>query len=350
MGAKSIRYLGIVAVSSALFASAVGPARAETVRVPSSSGGTLTLYSAQGYDSTMAKAFQKSTGNQVKLTDDATGNLLAKIAAERNNPQWDVVWFDGDAAMQGLDVQGQLLRWAPANAKNYNALGRSLIPSDHGFYPTAVTAAGALVYNTKKLTPAQAPKDWNDLLKPQFKNQVAAIDPACSDPAFSLIAGMMQRKGGIAQGQAFFTALKGNGMKVFQTSDSVMNAVQTGARLVGFAQDSGYYGAKSTGAPLGIVYPTSGVTLLPGVIAINAKSKHLAAAEAFVNYVLSQAGQNVMIHDPNDPDANVVPVITGISALKGRQVTGIKWQRLDYKWAASNENAIKLWYHNSIVQ
>ncbi len=350
MGAKHIRYMGSVVATAVLLAGAFVPARAATVQEPLASGGTLTLYSAQGYDSTMAKAFQKLTGIQVKLTDDATGNLLAKIAAERNNPQWDVVWFDGDAAMQGLNGQGQLLRWTPANIKNYNALGRSLIPSDHAFYPTAVTAAGALVYNTKKLSPAQAPKDWNDLLKPQFKNQVAAINPAYSGPAFSLIAGMLQRKGGIAQGESFFKALKGNGMKVFQTSDSVMNAVQTGARLVGFAQDSGYYGAKATGAPLGIVYPSSGVTLLPGVVAIDAKSKHLAAAEAFVNYVLSRAGQNVMIHDPNDPDANVVPVITGISALPGRQVSGIKWQRLDYKWAAANENAIKLWYHNSIVQ
>ena len=105
MRAKRIRYLGIVAVSSALFAGALGPARAETVRVPSSSGGSLTLYSAQGYDSTMAKALQKLTGIQVQLTDYATGNLLAKIAAERNNPQWDVIWFDGDAAMQGLDYR-----------------------------------------------------------------------------------------------------------------------------------------------------------------------------------------------------------------------------------------------------
>lgn len=350
MGAKHIWSFATAIATAILLALVCAPVRAATVRAQQSSSGPLIFYSAQGYDSAMAKAFQKMSGIKVLLTDGATGNLLAKIAAERNNPQWDVVWFDGDAAMQGLDEQKQLARWTPANAKNYNALGRSLIPSDHAFYPTAVTAAGALVYNSKRLSAAQVPKDWSDLLKPQFRNQVAAIDPAYSGPAFSLIAGMMQRLGGEAKGKAFFRALKANGMKVFQTSDSVMNAVQTGARLVGFAQDSGYYGAKATGAPLGIVYPRSGVTLLPGVVAINAKSKHRAAAEAFVNFILSPAGQNVMLHDPNDPDSNVVPVIKGITALQGRQVTGISWQRLDYKWAAAHENAIKSWYHDSIVQ
>jgi len=42
----------------------------------------LTLYSAQGYDSDAAKAFQAQTGIQTKLVDDSTGNILAKIAAE----------------------------------------------------------------------------------------------------------------------------------------------------------------------------------------------------------------------------------------------------------------------------
>src|SRR5690348_12262690 len=70
----------------------------------------LTLYSAQGYDSDAAKAFQQQTGITTKLVDDSTGNLLAKIAAEGNNSQWDVTWFDGNVTMQTLDDQGLLLK------------------------------------------------------------------------------------------------------------------------------------------------------------------------------------------------------------------------------------------------
>src|SRR5438128_7091106 len=38
----------------------------------------LTLYSAQGYDSDAAKAFQQQSGITTKLVDDSTGNILAK--------------------------------------------------------------------------------------------------------------------------------------------------------------------------------------------------------------------------------------------------------------------------------
>src|SRR5579863_1767685 len=65
----------------------------------------LTLYSAQGYDSDAAKAFQQQTGITTKLVDDSTGNILAKISAEGSNPQWDVAWFDGNVTMQTLDDQ-----------------------------------------------------------------------------------------------------------------------------------------------------------------------------------------------------------------------------------------------------
>jgi len=311
---------------------------------------SLVFYSAQGYDIPMGKAFSKASGVNVLTTDDSTGNILAKIAAERNNPHWDVAWFDGDATMQTLDNQGLLLKWVSPNSKNYTVLGRSLVPADHAYYPAGVTAAGVIVYNTRKLTPAQAPHDWSDLLKPAFKGKVAENDPAYSGPAFPLISGMMLRMGGLAKGEAYYKALKANGLHIFQTNDPTIHSVQTGANLVGIVQDSAYYAAMATKAPLGVVYPRSGVTVLPGVVAINAHSKHIKAAEAFVNYILSQAGQNVMIHDPNDADSFFTPIITGVTALPGRQTTGITWQRLDTAWAASHATEVKTWFHNTIVQ
>lgn len=317
---------------------------------PVSAAESITLYSAQGYDAATASAYPKATGVGVKLIDDSTGNIIARIEAERNNPHWDVAWFDGDATMQALNDQGILLKWTPKSLANYTALGASLVPMDHAFFPTGVTAAGVMVYNTKKLSAAQAPKDWSDLLKAQFKNAVAENDPAYSGPAYPLISGMMLRMGGLAKGEAYYTALKANGVKIFQTNDPTLNSVETGARTIAIVQDSAFYAAKAAGAPLAAVYATSGVTVLPGVIAINAKSKHLAAAEAFVNWILSQAGQKVMVHDPNDSDSYFTPIIKGVAALPGRRTTGINWQHLDYVWAGAHATAIKTWFHNHIVQ
>ncbi len=338
-----------------LASSGLGQAHAAPSQARAAANNTLVLYSAQGYDSTMGKSFGAASGTQVDLTDDSTGNILAKIAAERNNPHWDVAWFDGDATMQTLDDQGQLYKWTPSNVGNYTALGKSLVPADKAFYPTGVTAAGVIVYNTRRLSAAQAPKNWNDLLDPRFRDQVAENDPAFSGPAFPLIAGMYLRMGGgrahaVARGEAYYSALKANGLKIFQTNDPTLHSVQTGQREIGIVQDSAYYALKATGAPIGVVYPAGGVTVLPGVVAINARSHNLKAAKAFVNYILSQTGQNVMIHDPKDSDSYYTPIVKNVSALPGHQTSGINYQGLDYIWAGQHATDIKTWFHDNIVR
>jgi iron(III) transport system substrate-binding protein len=67
---------------------------------------TLVVYSAQGYDSAMTKAFTQATGIPVKLDDNSTGPLLTQIEASKNNPNWGLLWVDGATAVAGLDTQG----------------------------------------------------------------------------------------------------------------------------------------------------------------------------------------------------------------------------------------------------
>jgi iron(III) transport system substrate-binding protein len=348
---RTLRRTVAAGLAAALYASLIAPVHAAQPHARDASGGSIVLYSAQGYDSAMSKAYAKASGTKVLLTDDSTGSLVAKMEAEKNNPHWDVAWFDGDATMQALNDQHLLYTWTPANVKNYTTLGKSLIPTSHAFYPTGVTAAGVIIYNTRRLSASQAPKDWSDLLTSTYKGKVAENDPAYSGPAFPFIAGQMLREGGLTKGESYFQQLKNNGLKIFQTNDPTLHNVETGALDVGIVQDSAYYGAKLTGnPPIGVVYPKSGVTVLPGEIAINLKSRNLAAAKAFVNYVLSQAGQNVMIHDPNDTDSYFNPIISGVTALPGRQTTGITFQRLNYIWAGQHQATIQSWFHAHVVQ
>ena len=309
------------------------------------------MYSAQGYDSDVTKAFQKQTGITTKLVDDSTGNLLAKIAAEGNNPQWDVTWFDGNVTMQSLDTQGLLLKWNSPSVSNLTADGAKYVASDNSYYPTGLTGMGVIVYNLNHIPAAGLPKDWNDLLNPAYKNLIAMNDPAYSGPTYPLIAGIAQLMGSEDQGKQYFQQLKANGLKIFQTNDPTLNSVETGARAFGIVQDSAYYGAKKAGHPLGVIYPTSGVVALPGVIGVSANAQHKACAEQFVNWVLSTAGQTVMInHDPTDGDTYFIPVVKGITPIVTRQLTGINFITLDVpKWAGV-EAEYKQWFHSNIVQ
>lgn len=312
----------------------------------------LTLYSAQAYDTLAAKTFQQQTGIQVKVVDASSGILLSKVAAEKNNPAWDVLWFSGDASMQTLDDQGYLLKWNSPSMTNYTAQGLTLVPTDHAYYPSSMSAAGVIAYNINHIPAAGLPKDWNDLTNAGYKNLLAEPDPAYSGPMYSFIAGMAQRMGGENQAKAFFTKLKNNGIQTFKTNNPTLNSIETGAREFAIVQDTVYYAAKHAGQPLGIIYPSSGVTTLPDEMAISAVSKHQACAQQFVNWVLTaKGGQTAMLHNtPTSGDTYFMSIIQGVTSNAARPATGVTFQPLNVHQWASVADELRQWFHDNIVQ
>lgn len=315
-----------------------------------SASGTLVLYSSQGYDQDTANLFQQKTGIHVKLIDDSTGPLVARVTAERSNPQWDVIWFDGAVTMKSLDQQGYLHHYKSTSLRHYTSFGRSFVPANHAYYPTGVTAAGAIVYNTKLTSGTALPHTWKDLLKPAYRDQVAENDPAFSGPAFPFIAGIMQDSGGISAGEKYFRQLKANGDRIFQTNDPTLNSVETGARKFGIVQDSAVYGGIAAGMPLGIIYPKPGVTSLASVVGIDKRAPHLKIAKRFVNWLLTKGGGQYAMthHDIKDGDSYFKPVIKGVSGHR-HDPSGIRWLRLNDAYYARHADAIKAWFHSNIV-
>lgn len=308
----------------------------------------LVVYAAEGYDQAMATAFQKATGITVKLEDMSTGPLIAKVEAEKNNPQWDVVWFDGDGPMYTLDQEGLLLEhWQPANVADYTALGKQLASPDGSYIPTGITAAGAIAYNTKLVPAADVPTHWSDLLKPFFKGKVGMNNPAISGPTFPVVAGFLYGKG-MTQGEQFFNQLKANGMKVYPTNKPTLAALSTGVIDAAFVQDSAEIQAIQGGAPIKIVYPAGGVTMLPSALGIDINAPDMAAAKAFANFVLSAQGQQIML-TKGGGDSNFNPIITGENPNPSRQQIGITWNMVPVTWQAKNYNTIQTWFKDSIV-
>jgi iron(III) transport system substrate-binding protein len=311
----------------------------------------ISLYVASSFDQALAKSFQEKTGIKVNIVHVATGDLIAKIQAERSNPHWDVTWFDGASSMQSLNSQGLLLKdWSPANMANYTALGQQLVPADHAYFPTHVTAAAAIAYNTKTVPKDQAPKDWSDLLKPEFKNAIAMNDPSVSGPTYPFVAGMLQQLGDTA-GKQFFLDLKKNGLQVFPKNPTTLQSLLTGATKAIMIQDVAILNSKQQGDPVEIVYPTSGVPMLDANIAVNAKSPNMDAAKQFVDYVLSVEAQKKMV-DPavGGSDSYFLPIINGIDMNPARPNQDIKWLNVDPIKGSQTENDTKKWFTDEIVQ
>jgi iron(III) transport system substrate-binding protein len=346
----------LVALTAACGGSTTSGSSAASTSGAASAGAKvpLVLYSAQGYDSDMAKAFTKATGIPVNLDDDSTGPLLTKIAAERNNPQWGLLWVDGDTAFAALDKQGQLLPYTPT--ATLTDVGQQIVPSDHSYVPTGTTAMAALIYNAAKVT--NVPTSYQDLLTPAYKGLVGMNDPSQSGPTFPFIAGVMNQLGGqtdgVAKGEDYFTQLKKNGLQVHPTNGDTLHALETGQIDYGLIQSSAATGEilktkpTATFDPKVVYLPKS--TLLPGVIGIDkaAPAAEQAEAKQFIDFVLSPAGQQVMQGGDPTGDSLYWPVVPGVNPLPGLAAFPTSYQKIDPYFWGPLEGQVNSWFDGNI--
>ena len=348
-GRRATLALATTALVAGLATGCGSSAKDATGAAATSSGPVpLVVYSAQGYDSAMTTAFQKATGIPTKLVDDSTGPLLAKVQAERGNPQWGVLWVDGDEAFAAMDQAGMLVKGFEPNVQ-LNAAGQAVVPADKSYVPTGLTVTAALVYDVTK-TP-NPPTSWQQLLTPAWKGLVGMNDPSVSGPTYPFVAGMFSQLGGNSQGEAFYTGLKANGLHVFQTNDDTLHALQTGQIKVALIQSSAGLAAGTKNHNIRTAYLPK-VTSLPSVIGIDAKvsAKERSEAEQFASFVLSAQGQQVMLTGDPNGDSLYWPIVQGVAAKPELPaLSTVPTQAIDpYTWGPQ-EGTINTWFTNTIV-
>ncbi|HET6502775.1 MAG TPA: extracellular solute-binding protein [Amycolatopsis sp.] len=337
-----------LAAATAVLATAAGCGSSSSTAA-STAAPPLVVYSAQGYAQTVIDAFQKATGIQTKLVKDSTGPLLAKVAAEKSNPQWGLLWADGAEAFAALDGQGQLLKGYAPDVP-LTAAGQSVFPQDRSYVPTGITLAGAVLYDPAK-TP-NPPTSWQELLSPAWRGKVGMPNPSISGPTYPFVAGMMSQLGGEDQGKAYFSQLKANGLQVFDANPDSLHALTTGAIQLDLAQSSTAFAAVVKNPGLKVAFLNK-VSLLPSNIGIDAKAPAAVQdeAEKFAAFTLSPAGQQAMLAGNPSGDSLYWPLVNGVSPRQGvPPLDTVAYQTVDpYVWGP-RESEINSWFTQNIVK
>ena len=353
-GAVTLSLLAVAGCSSSSSSSSSAPTTSSSAAASSSSSAStavvpLVVYSAQGYDSAMTKAFTKATGIPVKLDDNSTGPLLTQIEASKNNPNWGLLWVDGATAFAGLDTQGLLLKGYEPNV-TLNSLGTASVPSDKSYIPTGVTIMGIVAYNKSKVS--SPPTTWQALESSSWKGQVGMNGPSQSGPTFPLIAGVYNYLGSASAGEKYFETLKSNGLIIHPTNGPTLQALTSGQINLALVQSSAAIGATFTDKNIGIEY-LNPATLLPSAIGIDAKASPQVQAEAekFAAFVLSAAGQHVMQTGDPTGDSLYYPVVAGVSPLSSLpSLSSVTTQTINpYTWGPQ-EATINTWFDSNIVR
>jgi iron(III) transport system substrate-binding protein len=224
---------------------------------------------------------------------DSTGVVTARLLAEKNNPQADVIWGLAATSLLVLDAEGMLEAYAPAGVE---ALKPGFVDQANNppHWVGMDAWISAICYNHAegKLRNIPTPATWDDLLKPIYKNQITMPNPGSSGTGFLTVSAILQQRGEEA-GWQYLDALHEN-IAVYLHSGSrpCVNAAQ-GEYVLGISFE--YRGAqeKTKGAPIDVIIPSDGAGWDMEASAIIAGTDKLEAAQRLLDFSVSQAANEL---------------------------------------------------------
>jgi iron(III) transport system substrate-binding protein len=232
----------------------------------------------------------------------AAGTPLAygRIVEWNGRPQADLFWGGESALYDRLAAQGLLaplgLPQAVTDAiPNYLGSGNPVSLKDpKGFWIGTVLESTGIAYHPRLLARlgVPPPKDWDDLLDPRLKGNVAQTPPTRSSSSHAAYEVILQRDGD-ARGWEFLKRLAANTGLFAARSRDVPSVVAKGEFAVGFAVPS-YFAFEERLAGFDIKYVAPRTAwITSGPAAILRGARHPNAARAFVEFMLSEQGQRI---------------------------------------------------------
>jgi iron(III) transport system substrate-binding protein len=254
----------------------------------------LVLYSPHGRDQLvlLERAFeQRRPDIDVRWLDMGSQEILDRLRFERVNPQADV-WFGGPSSIFDRGIRDSLLTpYRPVWAGLVDA--RAVGPNDL-YYPVYRTPA-VIAFNNRAVSRAEAPRDWDEVLEPRWKDKVLIRDPMASGTMRAIwgliLVRSLRQTGDTAQGMAWLRRLDGQ-TKTYTINPALLYeklARQEGLVSLWDLQDILISAAK--GMPLGYVFPRSGTVVIEDAIGLVRGSRRADAARAFIDFVGGKEAQ-----------------------------------------------------------
>lgn len=166
----------------------------------------------------------------------------------------------------------------------------------------ALVPAGFLVNNdVLKEKGLEAPKTWEDLADPKYKDEIIMASPAISGTQYAILNGTLQAWGE-EKGWEIWTAINDNVDFYAKGGGEPGPKVCAGEYGIGILAMTGGTFALEKEYPVTAVYPEDMIPWTPAPIAIFKNSENKDAAKVFVDYYLSKEGQEAL----READARVM--------------------------------------------
>jgi iron(III) transport system substrate-binding protein len=302
----------------------------------------LRVYTALGTDQLKAyqEAFNKIEPNiEVKWVRDSTGAITAKLLAEKNNPQADVVMGVAASSLALLDNQGMLVAFAPLNLDAIMSQYRDTKnpPAWFGMDAWGATICFNSIEAKKRGIPM--PETWQDLSKPIYRGQIVMPNPASSGTGFFDVTAWLTLFGddnGKGGGWKFMDALHENIAQYTHSGSKPCNLAAAGEYVVGISFEYRANSNKAKGAPIELVFPKEGLGWDLEAFAIHKGTKNLEAAQKLANWASSKDA--MLLYGKNF----AITAQPGVAAPLANVPKDYEQRlvKMDFAWAADNRERI----------
>lgn len=253
---------------------------------------------------------QKYPSVKVFIRNKKTSAAISFIQDRPNEPV-DLIWASAPDAFEVLKDSGHLLRVFDVPKEGPARIHKYPMDDPEGFYRGFAISGYGILWNRDYLSRRglPPPQRWEDLRKAIYYRHIGVSAPSRSGTTHLIVETLLQGKGW-SDGWATLIEIGGNLATVTARSYGVVEGVKSGRFGAGIAIDFFGLAAKMTGFPVEFTYPP-GTTFLPANIALVKRASNRKAAMAFVNFILSPAGQRILL----EPKISRLPVLRAIYQL-----------------------------------
>jgi iron(III) transport system substrate-binding protein len=264
-----------------------------------SAGGadSLLLYSGQHEQTTenLVAAFEQKTGINVQVRYDDEDQFADQIITEGKNSPADLFYTENSPPLESLQEKGLL---SPVDASTL-AKTPSRFNSPQGDWVGVSARVSVIIYNPSLISPSQLPTHVSQLADPQYKGKLA-LAPGETD--FQPIVTAYVRAYGRAATLTWLRKIYANASgHIYGANEDIADEVNRGEVAFGIVNQYYWYRMR---AEIGAGNVHSQITHFapgdPGYVldvsgaAILKSSKHQAAAQKFLAFLVSKQAQEII--------------------------------------------------------
>ncbi|HTW99586.1 MAG TPA: extracellular solute-binding protein [Acidimicrobiales bacterium] len=308
------------ALATGLLAGLLGGAGAAGAASPANEQVTLVLYNGQHQQTTdsMVQGFEARYPNiTVKVRDDDEDVFDAEIVEEGSRSPADVFYTENSPALEYLQARGLLASVEPSTL----AHTPSKYNSPQGDWVGVSARVSVIIYNPSLISKSALPTHVLQLAEPRYKGLLAF---AAGETDFQPIVTAVDKVYGKATTLKWLAGIKANaGGHVYPDNETIADEVNRGEVAFGVVNQYYWYrmqaeiGASNLHSRIAYFAPHDpGYVIDVSGAAVLKSSKHQQAAQLFLAYLVSKAGQEVIADSGDGPNQSVsfeYPIASGVT-------------------------------------